>query len=748
MKKQINLEKKGKSKETLLNVKYSYKPKSSHTLRLKGVKKNFGSKKVLKGVNFSILKGERVSLVGKNGSGKSTLINILSQQLRMSEGSISYGYAKNRVESLELMGIQFQTLNYPEGFVVRDVIHFFNVSVEKEIRMSVKELEDMVSMFGIDKFYEQKIDRLSGGQQQRINILLALIKKPRLLILDEISTGLDVESAETIKEYIEHFLKINPETSLLLVSHSDEEIREMTDRVILLEGGKIVEEFPSKKLTPAKFLKIIEREPKLTKDEVKNLNEQAEKDLSKLKKYYNVKKPSEIRNKFNKFLNEKFYFIGIKKPSEIRNKFNKFLNEKFYFIDNSLMDEENLIEIRDISKTYGKTVGAVRNLNLDIVKGSRIAITGPNGSGKTTIVEMIARVKSPDSKNKKFNNKLNLAKIDFKRQTNELEEEVNSELRKFKNGYRLKSELIQIEISDLKKSIPKLQRDNVKKLNEENKDFIVREQNKKIKTKIESKIKNLENELEIFLEKQKKKYLNLEANLNKNLEINKSKLRIEFDNEYNRILEERDSAKKTNNLTHIKSFIKNGKILPAIDKINDKPLIAYSFSNTSRGVKDETGVQFQYASFPVEMSVLDVILFFSRTNKNFMSKDEIINAVKVFKLEKLLKTKAYKLSGGERQRLNVLLAIMKSPKLLILDEISTGLDVDSILKIDNFIKDYLNKTGATLILISHNYHEVHSLTDRIVVMRYGELSEIVDTKGWSLKQTKNKMRDIYKGGGI
>ncbi len=700
------LSSKEKEKLRLLRTKTIYKQDKKYALRLKNVKRTFGLyKKVLKGVTFDIEKGEKLALIGKNGSGKSTLINIISQQLKMSEGEIRYGYASSRVESLELMGIQFQTLNYPEGFIVKDVIHFFNVSVEKSIRMSKSELSDMISMFGIDKYLNQSIDRLSGGQQQRINILLALIKKPKLLILDEISTGLDVESSEVIKGYIDQYLLKYPDTALLLVSHSDEEIRELTNRVVVLEAGKIVEDFPAKELNNKRFLEITSREPKLTKAEQKEQEKESAKHLKQL---------------------ERSYFI----PK------NLFVSD----FDNTQMDEGNAIEFRGISKTYGKTVGAVRNMSLDIEEGSRIAITGPNGSGKSTIVEILAQVKTKDKSSRRYKNLKNLAKSDLKRKLAKLEEDLNVEIRQDINKYRLDRELSYNEAREMSDSKSK---DAKAKFDKSKSQKTLADFRKEIEENIDEIIKKADAKAE----KAKNKIKAKEEELRKELVKAKELAQQEYELELKSISEQEAKWKENKSYRYSDPFIKNGKELKGKEYYSEKPELAYSFAENARGVKDNSGVQFQYASFPVEMTVLDVILFFARTNRYYMSKEEIIEAVKVFKLEKLLKSRAYRLSGGERQRLNVLLAIMKSPKLLILDEISTGLDVDSIVKIDAFIKEYLDKTGATLILISHNYHEVHSLTDRIVVMKYGRLTEIVDTNGWTLIQTKDKMRDIYSGGG-
>ncbi len=685
------LSKKERERRRLLNSKTIFKQDKTYALRLKNVKKSFGFKPVLKGVTFDIKKGERLALIGKNGAGKSTLINVIAQQTKMSEGEIRYGYATNRVESLERMGIQFQSLNYPEGFIVKDVIKFFNASVDKSIRMSNRELSDMIGMFGIDKFLNQAIDRLSGGQQQRINILLALIKKPHLLILDEISTGLDVESSEVIKGYIEQYLAKYPETALLLISHSDEEIREMSERVVVLEAGKIVENFESKKLTNKLFLEITSREPKLTKEEKEKAEKESEFHLTQLRRRYG------------------FY---------------KNLQDSLSGIPNEFMDEDNAVEIRGLSKTYGKTVGAVRNFTLDIKDGSRIAITGPNGSGKSTVVEIIAQVKSADKPRHKYRNEKNLAKSDLKSALKKLEEDLNVKVRQERNKYRLQRELAYNEARELDKTKTKANKDEI---------------SAKVKAMIEAadaaalKERAKVDELRVKLEAE---------NVKKQEELQK-----QYEETLNRIELHKQKRDEDPTFRYDEGFTLNGKEFKAREYSSPKPRLAYKFANSIREVRDNVGVQFQYASFPVEMTVLDVLLFFSRTNKNALSKDEMVEAVSVFKLEKLLKARAYSLSGGERQRLNVLLAIMKSPKLLILDEISTGLDVDSVVKIDAFIKDYLDRTNATLILISHNYHEVDSLTDKIVVMKYGKLTEVVDTDGWTTKQTKDKMREIYSGGG-
>jgi len=944
------ISKKKKRKLEILNSKYKYDIESNVSLKIKDAHKYYGQKKVLNGVSFEIKKGEKVALIGKNGSGKSTLISIISQQTRMSKGSIEYGYAKNKIGSLEGMGIQFQTLQYPEGFIVKDVIRFFNISVNKNKRMSKSELSDIISLFGVEPYLNQKIDRLSGGQQQRINILLALIKKPKLLILDEISTGLDVESSEKIKIYIDDYLKTNKDVALLLISHSDEEIREIAEKVFVLEKGEIVEEFPSEKLTNSKFLEITSREIKYSEKQAEKISSKNKKIINSFTKSYGVKnglKPGDIKD--------------ISKNNKLKD---IFTNE----IDNSRIDNKNIIEVSDLSKTYGGKVGAIRNLSLSIKDGERVSITGPNGSGKTTFVEIISFVKNYDLSSKKFSNLSKLSKYDLEREKVKNKQNLSIELRRLKNLYRIERENSLKQIDEFKKeeknklidlqkekkdlhielnkdiaslksntdNLGKLKttfKSNIKSLNEKikktkeeknklidlqkekkdlhiklNKDIAslksntddlekLKKETSELKTTFKSNIKSLnekikktkeeKNKLIIDLQKEKKD-LHIELNkdiaslksntddlkklkketllelkttkttfksniksLNEKIKKTKEEISENIKNESTRIHEETEKKvskmkedylvteeklnlelkekntkedvsyesikeeiklykeevksnkkalkkdnkenilenkkaiselkdnfnkkvadivddgnrdelrqklskdiedikliKEKSKLIKVGGYIDNGKEIKESKEISNSPTLMYSFAKTKRQVKDETGVQFQYASFPVEMSVKDVILFFSRTNKYSLSTEEMVEAIKVFKLEELLKRKAYKLSGGERQRLNVLLSIMKSPRILILDEISTGLDVDSIVKIDKFIKEYLDRTKATLILISHNYHEVYSLTNRIVVMKKGKLNEKVDITTWNLPKVKEKMKNIYKGGGI
>ena len=96
----------------------------------------------------------------------------------------------------------------------------------------------MLYIFGIDEFYNKKASSLSGGQQQRLNCLLAILNKPKFIILDELSTGLDVTIRNKIKTFIKEYAKENNIT-ILIVSHDMDEVDYIADRIVIMKKGNI-----------------------------------------------------------------------------------------------------------------------------------------------------------------------------------------------------------------------------------------------------------------------------------------------------------------------------------------------------------------------------------------------------------------------------------------------------------------------------------------------------------------------------
>lgn len=204
-------------------------------IQTKELTKKYKELTVINKLNINFYDGENVAVLGGNGAGKTTLMEMIAGLNKPTSGSIDYKYDyKNSF--LEKIGIQFQDSSFPRGIKVKRVVKFVNDIYETNISKS--ELNAMLEIFGINKFYNKNASSLSGGQNQRLNCLLSILHKPSIIILDELSTGLDITIRNKIKTFIKMYAKEN-KMNILLVSHNLDEIEYLADRIVLLKNGEI-----------------------------------------------------------------------------------------------------------------------------------------------------------------------------------------------------------------------------------------------------------------------------------------------------------------------------------------------------------------------------------------------------------------------------------------------------------------------------------------------------------------------------
>lgn len=232
-------------------------PSLKPIIKIDHVIKSFGKNDVLKDVNFVINQGEHLALLGSNGAGKTTLLNIIVGLLKPTGGTVEYLY-EYKNSNLEEIGMQFQDSSYPKGITAKNVIDFM-LEVYKS-NIDKNELDAIIEIFGITKFLNKSASALSGGQQQRINAMLAIVHKPKIAFLDELSTGLDILSKKKITQFILDFCNANGMT-LCIVSHDLLEIDYFSKRIVLLDDGKVVvdankEEIMSKFGSLEKFINL------------------------------------------------------------------------------------------------------------------------------------------------------------------------------------------------------------------------------------------------------------------------------------------------------------------------------------------------------------------------------------------------------------------------------------------------------------------------------------------------------------
>ncbi len=210
------------------------------TIEIKNLNKSFSHKHVLKNINLTLYKNEHIALLGGNGAGKTTLVEIIAGLNKQDSGTIDY-WLNQKHDFREKIGIQFQDSTYPKGVSVKSVIKFVKDIYKADI--SKNDLNALIHIFGIDEFYNLKASSLSGGQSQRLNCLLSIIHKPSFLILDELSTGLDVTIKTKIKNFIKTFADKN-NISILVISHDMEEVEFLAERIVLLRNGEIYVDAP------------------------------------------------------------------------------------------------------------------------------------------------------------------------------------------------------------------------------------------------------------------------------------------------------------------------------------------------------------------------------------------------------------------------------------------------------------------------------------------------------------------------
>lgn len=201
-------------------------------IRIDGIKKSYGSNDVLKGIDLSIKTGSCTALVGRNGSGKSTLVDIVCKATTANSGMVQYDFDDSGI--FDHIGVQIQDAQFDKRLKVKEIIDLWK-SIYGEAKANLKELIDLLE---IGVFLDQRSDRISGGQRQKLNILLSLFHDPKLLIFDELTTGLDATTRDDVQQYLKTLNKDRGKT-IFIVSHYMDEVEALCDMAYFLKDGVI-----------------------------------------------------------------------------------------------------------------------------------------------------------------------------------------------------------------------------------------------------------------------------------------------------------------------------------------------------------------------------------------------------------------------------------------------------------------------------------------------------------------------------
>jgi ABC-2 type transport system ATP-binding protein len=207
------------------------------SIRVRNLNKKIGGKQILKDINFDIYEGEIVGLVGKNGAGKSTLLKIMTGLYTMDSGDIYY-YDYNLSNEFErAMSIVGTLIETPDLY--KNISGSKNLEIFKSMFKNISDdtIEEIVKIVEMEKHLGRKFKTYSLGMKERLGIAQSLLNKPKILILDEPTNGLDPIGVKKIFE----ILKNMKDTTIIISSHMLSEIESICDKVIFINNGEIVD---------------------------------------------------------------------------------------------------------------------------------------------------------------------------------------------------------------------------------------------------------------------------------------------------------------------------------------------------------------------------------------------------------------------------------------------------------------------------------------------------------------------------
>lgn len=213
---------------------------NTNILKVSNISKKIKNKEIIKGIDLEIDKGEILGFLGPNGSGKSTTLRMIVGLSRPDSGYIEicgYSITNDYVRAMSNVGCIIEEpnlYNYMSGYKNLEMLGSMSKGVTK------KTIDDAVELVGMEKRINDKVGIYSMGMKQRIGLAQALIHRPRLLILDEPTNGLDPQGIHDFREIVKGLAK-EKNISVLISSHLISEVQMMCDKVSIINNGKIIQ---------------------------------------------------------------------------------------------------------------------------------------------------------------------------------------------------------------------------------------------------------------------------------------------------------------------------------------------------------------------------------------------------------------------------------------------------------------------------------------------------------------------------
>lgn len=210
------------------------KGKDKNALYAKGLSKRFGKVQAVSNVDLNVVPGEAIGLLGPNGAGKSTTLSILMGLQRPDAGETTiFGHPAGSAAARAICGATPQSTDLPDQLSPREVLSYAAARYGTYFKT-----DEFVNRFGLEKLIDRRVAGFSGGELRQVALALAFVGDPKLVFLDEPTTGLDAASQESFREIAREY--VSQGGALILTSHHWDEIEAVCDTISLIDQGQTV----------------------------------------------------------------------------------------------------------------------------------------------------------------------------------------------------------------------------------------------------------------------------------------------------------------------------------------------------------------------------------------------------------------------------------------------------------------------------------------------------------------------------
>lgn len=361
--------------------------KMSALISLEKIYLSYGQHPLLDQVDFQIHPGERVCLIGRNGVGKSSLLKVI-------DGSVKPDSGKKHLSSGVKIARLEQELPQEKELTVEEIIAQAFEHSDEETWKIEKQIQDI--LLRLELIGSQKMSELSGGWRRRVMLAKALVIQPDLLLLDEPTNHLDVEAIQWLEDQLMQF-----RGGMLFITHDRSLLRRLATRIIELDRGNLTS-------WPGDYDNFLRRKEEMLAAE-EHKNREFDKKLAEEERW--IRQGIKARRTRNEGR-----VRALKALREERSQRRDIIGKANFEMNDVAQSGQLVAEVDKITHYYGDKL-IINNFSTRIMRGDRIGILGPNGVGKTTLINILLGNLSPEKGTVKLGTKLDIAYFDQSRAT-------------------------------------------------------------------------------------------------------------------------------------------------------------------------------------------------------------------------------------------------------------------------------------------------------------------------------------------